>query len=276
MMLTFKMVYYGFSNNCSSVTMIECYCTSGSALWRFFSFDVSRVKSIILEEKKKLPRINTGEKNTLLIFLLAAFFWVLPGLANLLGNQQMYIFLKTHIPEAIVGLVAGILLFLLPARKNEGTLTVKDLKELDWDTVLLFGGGIALGKLIIKTGLAEYIGKNVADFVSPENAVLFIIVLVVSMILLTEVSSNTGNKAITLGQPILIGILKEMTVEIFYPVFGIIIAASFAFMLPIATPPNAIIYGSRYISIDRMVKVGLFMNIIGSVIISTFIIIYMK
>ena len=94
------------------------------------------------------------------------------------------------------------------------------------------------------------------------------------MVFLTEISSNTAT--VLTFAPILIGILKQLNLEIFYPVFGIIIAASFAFMLPIATPPNAIIYGSRHVPISKMVKVGFFMNIIGSVIITIFILIYMK
>lgn len=241
---------------------------------RNFRMDYKKLKNLIREEKRKLPRVSTAERNTVFVFLLAAFLWILPGLANLLGNKELYAFLKAHIPEAVVALIAGILLFLLPSKKGEGTLTAKDLKELDWDTILLFGGGIALGKLIIKTGLAEYIGKHVAGVVSPELIVLFIFILVISMIFLTEISSNTAT-VITFA-PILIGILKQLDLDIFYPVFGIIIAASFAFMLPIATPPNAIIYGSRHVPIGRMVKVGFFMNIIGSVIITIFILIYMR
>ncbi|SNZ03002.1 solute carrier family 13 (sodium-dependent dicarboxylate transporter), member 2/3/5 [Persephonella hydrogeniphila] len=241
---------------------------------RNFKLDYHKIKKLIAEEKKELPRISLGEKNTVFVFFLAAFLWIIPGLANLLGNKELYSFLKAHIPEAVVALIAAILLFLLPAKKGEGTLTAKDLKELDWDTILLFGGGIALGKLIIKTGLAAYIGKHVAAIVSPEFVVLFIFILVISMIFLTEISSNTAT-VITFA-PILIGILKELNIDLFYPIFGIIIAASFAFMLPIATPPNAIIYGSRLVPLSKMVKVGFFMNIIGSVIITTFILIYMK
>ena len=241
---------------------------------RNFHFDKDKIKKIFTEEKKKLPRVSLGEKNTLFVFCFAAFLWILPGIANLVGNKEVYTFLKNHIPEAIVAVIAAVLLFLLPSRRNEGTLTIEDIKKLDWDAVLLFGGGIALGKLITKTGLANYIGKKVSSLVSPELIIPFIVILIITMIFLTEISSNTAT-VITFA-PILIGILSEMDIDIFYPVFGIIIAASFAFMLPIATPPNAIVYGSRHIPIVKMVKVGFFVNLIGSVIISTFIIIYMK
>ncbi len=241
---------------------------------RNFKYDIETVKNIIQKEKEKLPRMNRGERNTLFIFSSAVIIWILPGIANILGNQEMYKFLKAHIPEAIVALLAGILLFLLPVNKKENTLSVEDLKNLDWDTILLFGGGIALGKLIIKTGLAAYIGKKISTLVSPEMVILLIFVLVFSMIFLTEVSSNTAT-VITFA-PILIGLLQEMKIDLFFPVFGVIISASFAFMLPIATPPNAIIYGSKMIPIQRMAKVGFFMNIIGGFIIAIIILIYMK
>jgi len=243
---------------------------------RKFKFDSEKVKQIINNERRKLKKWSAGEKNTLFVFSLAVFFWILPGIANIVGNQELYSFLRAHLPESIVALIAGILLFLIPVNfKNfEGTLKVEDIKKLDWDTVLLFGGGIALGKLIIKTKLADYIGHKVGSLISPEIIFLFIIVLVISMIFMTEISSNTAT--VITFVPILIGILKELNVDLFYPIVGVIIAASFAFMLPIATPPNAIIYGSKIIPITKMARVGFLLNIIGSIIISIFIFIYMR
>ncbi len=243
---------------------------------RSFSFDKEQIKRIFIEEKKKLPKISQGEINTLIVFLFAATLWILPGLANLVGNDVAYKFLKSHIPESVVALLGGILLFILPVdfKKFRGTLEVEDLKRLDWDAILLFGGGIALGKLVIETKLAEYIGKKISSVVSPEHFVLFLFILVLSMIFMTEVSSNTATTVTFV--PIIIGILQEMGTDIFYPIIAIVIAASFAFMLPIATPPNAIIYGSGYIKITTMAKTGFVLNIIGSVVILTYIILYMR
>ncbi len=243
---------------------------------RKFKFEAAKVKQIIQNEKRSLKKWSSGERNTFFIFIFAVILWILPGLANILGNKELYLFLRSHLPESIVALLAGILLFLIPVnlRKFEGTLKVEDIKKLDWDTVLLFGGGIALGKLIIKTGLADYIGHKVGGLISPEFIFLFIIILVVSMIFMTEISSNTAT--VITFVPILIGILKELNVDLFYPIIGVIIASSFAFMLPIATPPNAIIYGSKIIPITKMVRIGFFLNIIGSIIISVFIFLYMR
>ncbi len=243
---------------------------------RNFNFDKAQVRKIFIREKHHLPKISAGEINTLVVFFTAATLWMLPGIANLVGNDVAYKFLKTHLPESIVALICGILLFLLPVdiRNYRGTLEVEDLKKLDWDAILLFGGGIALGKLIINTGLAGYIGKKISSIVSPEFFIGFLFVLIISMIFMTEISSNTATTVTFV--PIIIGILKEMNIDIFYPIIAIVIAASFAFMLPIATPPNAIIYGSRLIRITTMAKTGFVLNIIGSIVILTYIIIYMR
>ena len=238
-----------------------------------FKFDYSQVKEIIINEKKKLKKLSKGEKNTLIAFSLAVILWILPGIANFLGNKTTYTFLKSHLPEGIVAILASILLFLLPVEKGKSTLNTEDLKKIDWDTVLLFAGGIALGKIIVSTGLAKYIGTQIASLLNPQLALLFIFVVILSMVFLTEISSNTAT-AITFV-PIMIGTLQAMNIDIFYPIIAIIIGASFAFMLPIATPPNAIIYGSGLIKISKMVKLGFFLNIIGSLILTLFVIIHM-
>jgi sodium-dependent dicarboxylate transporter 2/3/5 len=241
-----------------------------------FNFDKERIKNVLVAEKEKLTKWTAGEKNTMYVFLGAVILWILPGIANILGAKELYSFLQSNLHESIVALLAGISLFLIPVnfKKFEGTLKVEDIRKIDWDTVLLFGGGIALGKLIIKTGLADAIGYKVASLISPQYTFLLIIIIVVSMIFITEVSSNTAT--IISFAPILIGILKELNVDLFYPVVGAIIATSFAFMLPIATPPNAIVYGSRLVPITKMVKIGFLLNIIGSIVISVFIYFYMN
>ncbi len=233
----------------------------------------TKVHFLLIQEKEKLPKINKGEINTLIAFLFAVVLWILPGVFNILGNKEIYGFLKAHFPEGLVAILAAIILFLLPTEKGKPTLSSDDLRGLDWDTILLFGGGLALGKLIMKTGLAKYIGTKLSGIVSPEYIILFVFLLVLTMVFLTEISSNTAT-ALTFI-PILIGLLTELKMDLFFIIFGVIISASFAFMLPIATPPNAIIYGSKLLQIKDMVRVGLFMNIIGTIIITLMVIIYM-
>lgn len=238
-----------------------------------FKFNFHQVKQIIISEKRKLKPLSKGEKNTILAFSFAVIFWLLPGIANLVGNKTAYLFLKSHFSEGIVAILAAILLFLLPTENSKSTLNSEDLKQIDWDTVLLFAGGIALGKIIIQTGLAKYIGTQIASLVPSNMTILFIFVIILAMIFLTEISSNTAT-AITFV-PIIIGALQQLNIDIFYPVIAVIVASSFAFMLPIATPPNAIVFGSGLIKISKMVKLGFFLNIIGSIILTIFVIIHL-
>ncbi|RMA97783.1 SLC13 family permease [Hydrogenothermus marinus] len=238
-----------------------------------FKFDFHQVKQIISSEKNKLKPLSKGEKNTILAFSFAVVFWLLPGIANLVGNKTAYLFLKSHFSEGIVAILAAILLFLLPTENSKSTLNSEDLKQIDWDTVLLFAGGIALGKIIIQTGLAKYIGTQIASLVPSNMTILFIFVIILAMIFLTEISSNTAT-AITFV-PIIIGALQQLNIDVFFPVIAVIVASSFAFMLPIATPPNAIVFGSGLIKISKMVKLGFFLNIIGSIILTIFVIIHL-
>jgi sodium-dependent dicarboxylate transporter 2/3/5 len=185
---------------------------------RKFSFDYKKVKHIITLEKSKLSKLSKGEGNTLFVFLITVFLWILPGIFNILGNKELYKFFKAHLPEGIVAILGAILLFLLRAEKGKTTLDTKDLKNIDWDTVFLFGGGIALGKLIVKSGLASYIGNFVAGLVSPDMAFLFIFSIILSMVFLTEISSNTAT-TITFV-PIIIGALQSMNIDVFYSVLS--------------------------------------------------------
>jgi sodium-dependent dicarboxylate transporter 2/3/5 len=241
---------------------------------RGIKYNPVEIKDLLVNERKKLPPLSRGEINTFIAFSMAVILWVLPGIFNVLGATEIYQIFKNHLPNGIVAILSGILLFLLPNDKGEGTLSVDDLKKLDWDAILLFGGGLALGNLIIKTGLAKYIGSKIGGLISPEHIVPFVFILVLSMIFLTEVSSNTAT--VLTFVPILIGVLQELKIEPFYIIFGIVIAGSFAFMLPIATPPNAIIYGSRLVPIRTMVRVGFILNIIGAIIITCMVVIYMN
>ena len=238
-------------------------------------FNALSIKNYLEQNAGKLKKISAGERNTLFVFVLAVCLWLLPGILNVLGLQEAYTVVSKYLPESLVAMIAAILLFLLPADKNfTGTLIGEDLRLIDWDTILLFGGGLALGALIINTGLALVIGESIAAAVSAKNIPLLIFFLIAGILLMTEISSNTAI-AITFV-PIVIGILTTLQIPILYPVLGIVLASSFAFMLPVATPPNAIVYGSGYISLGKMLKTGLWLNIAGAILIFLFMMAYMK
>ncbi|MBA2498203.1 MAG: DASS family sodium-coupled anion symporter [Chitinophagaceae bacterium] len=238
-------------------------------------FNADSIKNYLDQNAGKLKKISKGERNTLFVFVLAVCLWLLPGILNLLGLHEAYSVLSKYLPESLVAMIAAILLFLLPSDKQfTGTLLSEDLRMIDWDTILLFGGGLALGTLVIDTGLAIVIGESIANSVSAGNIPLLIFFLIVGILFMTEISSNTAI-AITFV-PIVIGILTTLQVPMLYPVFGIVLASSFAFMMPVATPPNAIVYGSGMIPLNKMLKAGFWLNIAGALFIFLWMMVYMN
>jgi solute carrier family 13 (sodium-dependent dicarboxylate transporter), member 2/3/5 len=238
-----------------------------------FSYDSSNIKGYVADHAGDLKKFSAGERNTVAVFFMAVFLWLLPGLLSLLSLDTAYSVVSKYLPESLVAMMAAISLFILPSGKDlKGTLRAEDLKQIDWDTILLFGGGLALGQLVISSGLAAIIGGAIASGVSAGNVPLLILVLIIGILLMTEISSNTAI-AITFI-PIVIDILTSLQVNVLYPVAGVVMASSFAFMMPVATPPNAIVYGSGQIPLMKMIQTGIWLNMAGAIIIFFWIMVY--
>ncbi len=234
------------------------------------------VQAYVAEHHQKENNLSKGELVTMGVFMVAVILWLAPGFLNLMGLEEAYTFMSTYFAESTVAVLAALLLFLIPPgheNKGQGTLTAEDLVKIDWDTILLFGGGMALGQLVVSSGLADVIGRSITTMIDPEQQVLLVVALVFLVLMLTEVSSNTAI-AITFV-PIIIGVLHGLELPLLYPVLGVVVACSMAFMLPVATPPNAIVYGSKEVPISQMARTGLLLNIIGTLLISAWILLYM-
>jgi sodium-dependent dicarboxylate transporter 2/3/5 len=149
-------------------------------------------------------------------------------------------------------------------------MSVEDLKEIDWDTILLFASGISLGELITKSGLGKVLAETVKNAFSHEMILALLFVVIILAIILTEITSNTATAIVI--TPIVISILESYNVNLINPVISVAIAASLAFMLPISTPPNAIVYSTKYVDVKTMIKFGFLLDVIGSVIIYIFLI----
>lgn len=240
------------------------------------NYNQQLVKDYVQEQLNRKEKLKKGELVTMGVFILAVILWVTPGFLNLFGLEEAYTFMNTYFAESTVAVLAALLLFLIPpGQENEGqgTITSEDLLKIDWDTILLFGGGMALGQLVVSSGLADIIGRGITTLIDPSQQLWLIFILVLLVLFLTEVSSNTAI-AITFV-PIIIGVLHEIDVPLLYPVLGVVIACSFAFMLPVATPPNAIVYGSKQVPIGTMVRTGLLLNLLGSALITLFVTLYL-
>ncbi|PMC67777.1 SLC13 family permease [Corynebacterium aurimucosum] len=205
------------------------------------------------------PQIMTG-----IIFLGAALAWVIIPL--LVGKESNY-------DDAIVGIAAGLLLFTIPADAKTGVrlLDWKTANEMPWDVLLLFGGGLSLSSMFNKSGLSLWIGE-MAKGLGGLPTILLIASVALLVLFLTEITSNTATAATFLpimgGVAVGIGLTENGDINVLLLTIPVALAATCAFMLPVATPPNAIAYGSGYVKIGDMIKGGIGLNLIGCVLIT--------
>jgi sodium-dependent dicarboxylate transporter 2/3/5 len=230
---------------------------------------VEGVEEFIAGEKRKLGRVSAGERNTLIAFGVAITLWTLPGLVGLFvgDDSKLYEGLTDRwLDEGVVAVLAAGLLFVLPIdwARRQFTLNWNQASRIDWGTILLFGSGIALGGLMRETGLAKTIGEGLANTLNVSNLVSITIVSVVIAVIISETTSNTASAAIVV--PIAIAISAAVQVDPVIPAMAAIFGANYGFMLPVSTPPNAIVYSSGMLPITRMVKTGAVFDVIGAVL----------
>ncbi|GMB89411.1 Sodium-dependent transporter NaDC-1 [Helicobacter ailurogastricus] len=220
-------------------------------------------KEMIKEELKKLGRMGAGERWVAFLFLAASLSWIFLG--SFLHSKGI----KLASVDSIIAMAVAVLLFIVPAQ-NARLIDWNTMKKLPWDVLLLFGGGLALSAQFSKTGLSLWIGKQVA--LLGHIPLLLLIVLVTTMVIcLTEITSNTATAAAFL--PVVGGVALGLGfngAEVLLLTIPVALAATCAFMLPVATPPNAIAYGSGYLQMKDMIKAGLWLNLISIVLISAF------
>lgn len=224
----------------------------------------------ILEEKRQKGPLTRGQKNVLAAFSVTVFLWVFPGIVSLIWGRSAPLFLwfQQHFPESVAAIIGASLLFLLPVKPTQGQFTISfsEAVKIDWGTLLLFGGGLALGFQMFETGLADAIGNFFISLGGSSASLAVITLLAVTFsVFITELTSNTASANMII--PIIIAISQAASVDPLPPVLGSAIGCSFAFMLPVATPPNAIIYGSGMIPLPQMMKHGFWLNIAGILLI---------
>lgn len=225
-------------------------------------------------ERAKLGAWTRAQINLLCAFAIAVVLWTLPGFLKLpiWGPAQpstaaVSNWLSTRIPESIVALIAALLLFVLPVNLKSGefTLSWEQAVRIDWGTILLFGGGLALGSLMFETGVADALGKSLTSKLGVSTLWGLTGISIAMGIVLSEATSNTA--AANMIIPVVIGLADSAGVSPLPPALGACLGASFGFMLPVSTPPNAIVYGSGLVSIPNMMRAGILFDVIGFIII---------
>ena len=229
---------------------------------------VPGVEDFVAEEKRRLGPVTRGERNTLIAFGVAIVGWTLPGVVALFtgDDSAVYADISAYLDEGVVAVLAAGLLFVLPISwpQRRFTLSWNEAARIDWGTILLFGSGIVFGNLMSKTGLAKKIGEGLADTLNVSSELTIAILVVIIAVIISETTSNTASAAIVV--PIGIFLAQAVDVSPVVPGLAAVFGANYGFMLPVSTPPNAIVYSSGFLPITRMVKAGAVFDVIGAVL----------
>lgn len=216
-------------------------------------FDLQDGKNIIDTQLKALGKISYEEKNVMIVFGLVCLGWI--------SRSFLLVKIFPAINDTIIVLAGVVLLFILPSKdQKDRILDWKTAEKIPWGILILFGGGLALAEGFQSTGLAEWIGQK---FTLLEGISFFFLLLIIiaAVNFLTEITSNVATASMLL--PILASVALKLDLHPFGLMVGATLAASCAFMLPIATPPNAVVFGSGYLRMADMVRSGFWLNVIS-------------
>lgn len=231
-----------------------------TSIFSIKQIEINDGTEFIMNLKNELGSFSKGEKLTLFSFFTLLFLWISNPFWNKILPEEITDQL-VYFDENIIALTVALIMFFIPVdwKNRKFVLDWNDSKFIDWGTLLLFGGGIALSDAMFKTGLAGWIAKSSINLIGNAHVLLLLIVVIILIELLTEVTSNTAVTSMMI--PILLSISTGLNVDGKLLALAATFAASMAFMLPVATPPNAIVYGSGYIKIIDMLKAGVILDI---------------
>lgn len=221
---------------------------------------------LIRNELAKLGRMSTSERRVAVIFLVAIFFWVVvPFIAQIPWVAENAAVLGS-VDDSQIAVAAAIACFVVPAgRRGESSrrgalLHWSDSKEVPWGLLLLFGGGLSLSAMFTATGFSEWVGEQVSGLTDLPPWLIIVAVIVVGLGL-TELTSNTATAAAFL--PIFGAVAVGVGIDPLFMTVAVTLAVCSAYMLPVATPSNAVAFGSGEITIKQMMRAGLWLNLIS-------------
>jgi sodium-dependent dicarboxylate transporter 2/3/5 len=253
--------WFKFGFPISIVLLFLCWKYLTSFAFKFKQKKFPGGREEISKQLKALGQISYEEKLVGLIFGLTAFAWV-----------SRSFLLKSIIPsidDTIIAMIGAIIIFLIPTKNKERQLiNWEEAVKLPWGILLLFGGGMALAAGFKESGLALWIGSQMT-LLDGISLFLLVIILITAVNFLTEITSNLATTAMLL--PILYPMAITIDVHPFILMVSATVAATCAFMLPVATPPNAVVFGSGYLRIPDMVRVGIWMNLLSIILLTLFV-----
>jgi sodium-dependent dicarboxylate transporter 2/3/5 len=250
--------WFMFGFPISVIFLVLCWLYLTKIAFKFKQKTFPGGSAEINRQLKELGSFSYEEKSILVVFIITALAWITRSF-----------FLSKFIPgidDTIIAITSAIILFVLPSKvKGVKLLDWGDTIKLPWGILLLFGGGMALASGFEKSGLAIWIGSQMTAL-ETVPLLLLLFVLIASVNFLTEITSNLATTAMLL--PVLVSLAAAIGVHEYYLLVGATVAASCAFMLPVATPPNAVVFGSGYLEIQDMIKKGIWLNIVSIILLT--------
>ena len=241
----------------SAILLGICYLVL--VKWMFpnkqLQFKASR--EVIQAELKKLGPTSGKEKMVMVIFGITVFLWIFRTVIN-------SIFPDLGLSDTIISMMGAISLFAIPYNFQKGDFIIiwNDTHKLAWGILILFGGGLALANGMSSSGIVDVVSNAIA---TSELSILFTAtLLIILMLFMTELMSNVALVAVL--APVVAGIAIGLDIPMLHLLIPVTIASSCAFMLPMATPPNAIVFASGYIEVKQMARVGIILNLISVVL----------
>ncbi|MGI9291443.1 MAG: SLC13 family permease [Gammaproteobacteria bacterium] len=228
--------------------------------------EIPGVQARLHESRNQLARMSRGEIMTMVVFSITAGLWLTRPWLNKfqwLGTQPF-----ANLSDAGIAVLAALLLFLLPVnfRQRVYLMDWPTAMKLPWGLLILFGGGLALAAQLSQTGFSQYLGY-LAGSLEGFPVWLIVLLLVAAVVFLTELTSNTATTATLL--PVFLAVALGLDLPPLLILLPATFAASCAFMLPVATPPNAVVFGSGYLRVSQMSRAGLWLNVIAIFLITT-------
>lgn len=215
---------------------------------------------------------SRAEKTLLPVYAAVIALWIVPGMleATALGDSAWLQAWRRRLPETSVPLLGGLLLFVLPSgRGGRRILDLGILPRIDWSTLLLFGGGLSLGSLLFETGLARAIGEGLFRIMPLQGEIGVVLAATLMGVLVSELTSNTASASLVV--PVVLSLAAAAGVDPVAPAIAATVACSFGFMLPVSTPPNALVYATGRLRIADMVRHGIWLDLTGVVVITAWI-----
>jgi sodium-dependent dicarboxylate transporter 2/3/5 len=224
-------------------------------------------RDVIGEQRRELGPVSKAEFRTGVVFLVTGLLWVFREPLPDFGLSPWLQYREGYVKDGTVAMLMAVMCFIIPSgtKPDVALLEWKSVRRVPWGLLILFGGGLALARGMEYTGLDEYLGRRLAMALQSLPDVGKMAVTALGMTSLTELTSNTAS--VNMISPVLARTAQQLQVPPLMLMLPATLAASCAFMLPVATPPNAIVYGSGRLRIYDMVKAGLWLNLVGVVLV---------